>query len=124
MKLAAVITLIALVVPSAANAQYLGNYTSNQYQSNRVNPYQYSGGSYGNGTNSPGLYTQGGQFRGNVNTNRFDPNSVANPYGRYGSQFSPDSINNQFGAGSQFNNESPNNPYGQGLRVCGPNGCE
>ena len=44
-------------------------------------------------------------------------NSIANPYGRYGSQYSPDSINNPYGAGSRYAPDSPYNPYGQGMRV-------
>jgi hypothetical protein len=44
---------------------------------------------------------------------------VANPYGRYGSQYSPDSINNPYGAGSRYNQDSPNNPYGNGLTIIG-----
>jgi hypothetical protein len=58
-----------------------------------------------------------GQYRGNMNANPYDPNSVANPYGRYGSPFSPDSINNPYGQyGSPYLPESPNNPYGNGMR--------
>ena len=38
---------------------------------------------------------------------------------RYGSPFSPDSMNNQFGAGSPFKPDSPNNPYGTGWRIEG-----
>lgn len=107
-------SLTFLALYGSAHAQYLGNYTNNQYQPNRVNPYE---------TGSD-LYTSDGQFRGTANNNRYDPNSTSNPYGRYGSQYSPDSINNPYGAGSRYNNESPNNPYGTGLRVCGPYGCQ
>ena len=63
------------------------------------------------------LYDDAGEFRGVLNGNRFDPNSVANPYGRYGSPYSADSINNAFGAGSPFGADSPNNPFGTGLRI-------
>lgn len=52
--------------------------------------------------NSPQIY-QNGQYRGNLNGNRYDPNSISNPYGRYGNPYSLDSINNPYGAG---------NPYG------------
>lgn len=61
---------------------------------------------------SPYLVSPDGKYLGNLNSNRFDPNSVSNQFGRYGSQFSPDSINNQFGTyGSRFSNKSPNNPF-------------
>ena len=45
--------------------------------------------------------------------------SVSNPYGRYGSKYSPDSINNPYGAGSRYRHDSPNNPYGEGLSIYG-----
>jgi hypothetical protein len=49
---------------------------------------------FANGSNSYRIYNSQGQFRGNLNTNQFDPNSVANPYGRYGNPYSPTSPNN------------------------------
>ncbi len=53
-----------------------------------------------------------GKYLGNLSTNKYDPNSVSNPYGRYGSEYSPDSINNPYGRyGSQYSNDSVNNPY-------------
>jgi hypothetical protein len=52
------------------------------------------------------------RYLGNISTNRYDPNSISNPYGQYGSRYSPDSINNPYGQyGSQYSNESANNPY-------------
>jgi hypothetical protein len=68
---------------------------------------------------NPGRFNSQGEYRGNLNSNPYDPNSVANPYGKYGSQYSPDSINNPFGAGSPYSPDSPNNPYGSGMRVYG-----
>ncbi len=64
---------------------------------------------------SPQLRSADGRYLGNLNSNQYDPNSVANPYGRYGSQYSPDSINNQYGRyGSPSGSESVNNPYAGG----------
>ncbi|PJN96482.1 hypothetical protein CNY89_02280 [Amaricoccus sp. HAR-UPW-R2A-40] len=61
---------------------------------------------------TPYIVSPGGQYLGELNSNQYSPNSVANPYGRYGSQYSPDSINNPYGRyGSQYSNESANNPY-------------
>lgn len=58
------------------------------------------------------IYSNGGHYLGEWNNNRFDPNSVSNPFGQYGSQFSPDSIFNQFGQyGSKFATDSVFNPY-------------
>ena len=62
--------------------------------------------------NSPYLVSPDGKFLGNLNSNPYDPNSVSNPYGRYGSPYSSDSINNPYGQyGSRYSNTSPNNPY-------------
>ena len=69
---------------------------------------------------SPQIYSQDGRYLGNLNANRYDPNSVANPYGRYGSRYSPDSINNPYGRyGSRYSPDSANNPYGQGVHSFG-----
>lgn len=37
-------------------------------------------------TGGPKLYDSEGNFRGNLNGNKYDPDSVSNPYGRYGSK--------------------------------------
>jgi len=64
---------------------------------------------------SPYLVSPQGQYLGNLNSNRFDPNSVANQFGRYGSRFSPDSINNEFGRwGSRFSPDGVRNPFATG----------
>ncbi len=36
-------------------------------------------------------------YLGTYSTNRYAPDSVANPYGRYGNRYSPDSVNNPYG---------------------------
>ena len=67
---------------------------------------------YGNSSNSPRIYAPNGQYLGNLNSNPYDPNSVANPYGQYGSRYSPNSINNPYGQyGSPYSPNSVNNPY-------------
>jgi hypothetical protein len=61
---------------------------------------------------SPRLYAPDGTYLGNLNTNRFDPNSVSNPYGQYGSPYSPNSINNPYGQyGNPYSPNSVRNPY-------------
>ena len=100
------ITLAAAVAfvlaAQAVNAQTYGN---------GADPY---GNRYGTTQNSPKIYAPDGTYLGNMNSNRYDPNSVANPYGRYGSRYSPDSVNNPYGQyGSQYSPNSVNNPYGQ-----------
>jgi hypothetical protein len=109
---------VLLIGASSAQAQYLGNYTSNPYLPPAPSqPPGIFNNQYGNSSNSPHLYDSQGQYRGNLNANPYDPNSVANPYGRYGSQYSPDSISNPYGAGSPYRQDSPNNPYGRGMGV-------
>lgn len=61
--------------------------------------------------NSPKIYAPDGKFLGNLNNNEFDQNSVANPFGRYGSEFSPDSINNEFGRYGNPLSHTYVNPY-------------
>jgi hypothetical protein len=63
---------------------------------------------YGSG---PKLFDGNGKYRGEVSNNRYDPNSISNPYGKYGSKYSPDSINNPYGAGSKYKSGGINNPY-------------
>jgi hypothetical protein len=61
---------------------------------------------------TPYLVSPDGTYLGNLSSNRFDPNSVNNPHGRYGSRYSSDSINNPYGKyGSRYSPYSPNNPY-------------
>jgi len=63
---------------------------------------------------SPQIYAPDGTYLGNLNTNRFDPNSVSNPYGQYGSQYAPNSINNPYGQyGSQFSPNGVRNQFGR-----------
>jgi hypothetical protein len=33
----------------------------------------------------PQIFDQNGKYRGNLSVNPYDPNSISNPYGRYGS---------------------------------------
>jgi len=110
--------LLVLLGANPAGAQSLGNYMANPYLP--PTPPQPPGtftNRYGNNLNSPRLYDGQGQYRGNLNSNPYDPNSIANPYGRYGSPYSPDSINNPYGAGSSYRQDSPTNPYGTGMRI-------
>jgi hypothetical protein len=75
---------------------------------------------------SPQLWSSDGttKFLGTVNANSYDPNSVANPYGQYGSPYSPNSVNNPYGAyGSPYSPYSANNPYTtQAPKLVTPNG--
>jgi len=46
-------------------------------------------------TNAPTLFDNQGNYRGKLSTNPYDPDSISNPYWRFGSRFSPDRINPQ-----------------------------
>lgn len=53
-----------------------------------------------------------GEFLGTLSSNPYDPDSVSNPHGRYGSEHSRKSINNPYGPyGSEHSQKSVNNPY-------------
>jgi len=57
-------------------------------------------------------HVQDGTYLGELSDNPYDPDSVAKPYGRYGSPYSSTSINNPYSTyGSPYSSQSPNNPY-------------
>lgn len=121
-KIAVIGLLASVAMIAPASAQYMGNLTVNRALPPAApQPPGTFTNRFGNDSNSPKLYDRQGRFRGNLNDNPNDPNSVANPFGRYGSRFSPDSINNPNGRfGSRFSTQSPNNPFGMGLSIYGP----
>jgi hypothetical protein len=111
--------LATAVTATGAEAQYLGNYTANPYLAPAPpQPPRTFNNPYGTSFNSPRLYDSQGVYHGNVNANPYDPNSIANPYGRYGSPYAPNSVNNPYGQyGSPYAPNSVNNPYGVGMGV-------
>lgn len=48
-----------------------------------------------NSSNSP-IIIENGKYRGNLNNNQLDPNSINNPLGKYGNPMSQESILNPF----------------------------
>jgi hypothetical protein len=53
-----------------------------------------------------------GTYLGKLSKNKYDPESVSNKYGQYGSKYSATSINNPYGKyGSKYSSESAKNPY-------------
>lgn len=61
---------------------------------------------------TPYIVSPNGTYLGNLSANRYDANSVANPYGKYGNPYSPTSINNKNSAyGNPYSSQSVNNPY-------------
>ena len=58
------------------------------------------------------LVANDGVFLGKLSLNRYDLESIFNPYGIYGSRYSVTSINNEFSVyGSKFSALSPYNQY-------------
>lgn len=61
-----------------------------------INGFIYCQQDYRNDSNSPKIIDQNGNYRGNLNGNIYDPNSISNRFGRYGNPYSPDSLNNPY----------------------------
>ena|SRR5437773_1094784 len=60
----------------------------------------------------PAIIAADGTYLGRLSTNRLDLQSTANPYGPFGSRYSPTSINNPYSMyGSPYSTLSPTNPY-------------
>ncbi len=58
------------------------------------------------------LLASNGQFLGYINSNKYDPNSLINEYGPYGSPYSTTSIFNPYSLyGSEYSLYSVNNPF-------------
>lgn len=118
------------------SAEYLGRYSVNKYDPDSIsnpygaygNPYSPSSvknrfGPYGNPFShysvnnpyaiaTPRLFGHDGKYLGKFSANPYDPESISNPYGRFGNPYSPESVNNPYGIyGSRYSPLSPNNPY-------------
>ena len=58
------------------------------------------------------LVSSDGQFLGLISSNEYDPNSILNEYGSYGSRYSPTSIFNEYGEyGGKYSSKSPFNEF-------------
>ena len=58
------------------------------------------------------LVAEDGTYLGKLTTNEFDPDSIFNEYGTYGSKYSPLSIWNEYGTyGSKYSSQSAFNDY-------------
>jgi hypothetical protein len=137
---------LLLAIPALAQqSQYLGKLSSNRSDGASVsNPYSAYGSAYSPTSinnsygpygsqfsplsvknpytlNAPRLYASDGTYLGRLSVNRYDPDSVSNPSGRYGSRYSATSINNPFSPyGSSYSNMSPRNPFAtHGPRIIG-----
>lgn len=100
------------VNPSQKSINNPYDHYASPYASERAaNPYSNSG---------PALREQNGNVRGNLNGDSFDHRSISNPYGRYGSTYTPGIITNPVGRlGVPYSPPGPNIPFGQGLSIYG-----
>ncbi len=114
------IAILAIAGVSTAQAQSDPLYlTTNLYlgapvthYDARVSPYSPYGALNQYTSDGGRIYGQDGTYLGRLNANRYDSESVANPYGRYGSPYSATSINNPYGAyGSPYSGLSAQNPF-------------
>jgi len=136
------ILLIFLVGGAPSFAQsckegvFLGRLSANQYSADSTansfgrfgsayssasinNPYSQWGSAYSStsvanpyATAAPKIIAADGTYLGKLSANPYDPQSVSNPYGKYGSPYSPTSIRNPYSQyGSAYSTMSPNNPY-------------
>jgi hypothetical protein len=88
-----------LGTPLSSSDPRVSRYSS----SGALNPYTTGGGK---------IYAEDGTYLGRLNSNRYDSESVSNPYGRYGSRYSSSSINNPYSTyGSPYSSKSATNPY-------------
>ena len=129
LAIAIAVTLILLALaatgPEEAEAQELVDsggdpyYTVNPYLGlplqpfdARVSPYSPEGALNPTSTGGGAVYAADGTYLGRLNANQYDPLSVANPYGPYGSIHSPVSTTNPYGAyGSSYAPLSAQNRY-------------
>jgi len=88
MKLIAyIIFLSSLSAHSACYTDILGNVTCFESSEQLID--------IRNSSNSP-IIIENGKYRGNINNNQLDPNSINNPLGKYGNPMSQESILNPF----------------------------
>lgn len=85
--------MVDTMANNAAQSQ-AAYHQSSQSMINNMKPLN-SGMSGGYG-DSPVIYDSQGNYRGKLNSNRYDADSISNPYGRYGSRYSQDSLNNPY----------------------------
>lgn len=128
-KLLLLTAALLISISSISAANFIGNYNTNQYDSNSVtnsygqygspynsdsinnpygqygSPYSYKSATNPYATDAPKLYDQNGNYRGKLSANRYDPESISNPYGRYGSKYSSDSVNNPYGVGNPYSSD-------------------
>ena len=124
------------ITPSRTSdaATYLGKLSSNEYDYESIsNPYGTYGNPYGQNlkneyspygspyssksptnpyaTNPPQIYGADGKYLGKLSTNKYDYESIANPYGPYGSKYGNNLVNPYSQYGSKYSPQSWTNPY-------------
>ena len=107
-------TLSANKYGSDSTGNSHGRYGSRYSADSINNPYSEIGRAAQNkyGSGGPAIIGEDGRYLGRLNRNKYDPESVSNPFGRYGSKYSADSIKNPFGRyGSRYSSNGATNPF-------------
>jgi hypothetical protein len=102
--------------PDSISNKY-GQYGS-RYGNTVTNPYSAFGNRYSatSATNryafdTPKIYAADGTYLGKLSTNKYDPESISNPYGLYGSKHGNNLMNPYSDYGSKYSSQSWRNPY-------------
>lgn len=119
---------------SARNDRYLGKLSTNHYDPDSIsNSYGTYGSRYSDGIqnpyssyrsrysptspinpyaiDTPRIYASDGTYLGKLSSNRYDPESIFNPYGIYGNKYGNNLMNKYGVYGSRYSSQSWRNPY-------------
>lgn len=122
------------VLSSETKSKYLGRLSSNVYDPESLsNPYGRYGSEYGDtlknryspygspysptspanpyAIDTPRIYAADGTYLGKLSSNKYDPESISNPYGKYGNPYGNNLMNPYSKYGSKYSPESWTNPY-------------
>lgn len=124
----------SLAGPAMSCSTYLGRLSVNEYDPDSIsNSFGTYGNPYGNtitncygiyGSNyslsswsntsaldPPRIYADDGTYLGKLSLNSYDPDSISNPFGRFGSRYGNNLMNPFSSYGSRFSTQSWRNPY-------------
>lgn len=119
---------------SSNDSVYLGRFSENKYDPDSIsNKYGQYGSRYGNTVtnpysafgnrysatsvtnryafDTPKIYAADGTYLGKLSTNKYDPESISNPYGLYGNKYGNNLMNPYSAYGSKYSSQSWRNPY-------------
>ena len=92
--------LFCSIMAQAANARYpysYGYYQGYQGYQGYSRSYRYSNPYV---DRAPRIYDYRGRYRGKLSNDRYDPDSISNPLGRFGNKYSTHSVHNPYITGN------------------------